>query len=113
MYELLSHRGLGARAQCESCGLYRRIAGQQLCECLDHTTGSASDVTYPHSSHHYATIGNHPYPLGYDVTQQVTPKIMHKIFLKIQFLFYSFAICMVHRGILPVVFRFNSTRSHV
>lgn len=26
MQELLSHRGLGAQAQCEGCGLYRRVA---------------------------------------------------------------------------------------
>jgi hypothetical protein len=44
--ELLSHRGLGARAQRESCGLYRRVARRQLCERLDCATGSASDVIY-------------------------------------------------------------------
>jgi hypothetical protein len=29
MQELLRHRGLGARAQRESCGLYRRVAKRQ------------------------------------------------------------------------------------
>jgi hypothetical protein len=45
--ELLSHRGLGARTQRESCGLYRRVARRQLCERLDCATGNASDLTYP------------------------------------------------------------------
>jgi hypothetical protein len=73
MQELLSHRGLGARAQRESCGLYRRVARRQLCERLDSTTGSANDVTYPNSSHHYTTLGKHPSTLGCDVTQQWRP----------------------------------------
>lgn len=70
MQGLLSHRGLGACAQRESCGLYQRVARQQLCERLDSATGSASDVTYPHSARHYATLGKQPTPLGCDVTQQ-------------------------------------------
>jgi hypothetical protein len=36
--ELLSHRGLGARAQRESCGLDQRVARRQLCERLDYAT---------------------------------------------------------------------------
>jgi hypothetical protein len=47
MQELLSHRGLRARAQRESCRLYRRVARRELCERLDGATGSACDVTYP------------------------------------------------------------------
>jgi hypothetical protein len=38
MQELLSHRGLGACAQWESCGLDRRVARRQLCEHLDYAT---------------------------------------------------------------------------
>lgn len=47
MQELLSHRGLGACSQHENCGLYWHVARRQLCEHLDCTTGSASDVTCP------------------------------------------------------------------
>jgi hypothetical protein len=42
---ILSHRGLGICAQWESCGLYRRIARQQLCEHLDCTTVSTGHLT--------------------------------------------------------------------
>jgi hypothetical protein len=59
MQELLSHRGLWARAQCESCGLYGPVARRQLCERLDGATGSASDLTYPHSSRCCATLDKH------------------------------------------------------
>jgi hypothetical protein len=38
MQELLSHRGLGARAQREIYGLDRRVARRQLCERLDYPT---------------------------------------------------------------------------
>jgi hypothetical protein len=54
MQELLSHRGLGARAQRESCGYYRRIARRQVCERLDCATGSAGNVTHP--NHPVTTI---------------------------------------------------------
>jgi hypothetical protein len=43
--ELLSHRGLGAGAQRESCGLDRRVARRQLCERLDCATVSRGHVT--------------------------------------------------------------------
>jgi hypothetical protein len=56
LQELLSHRDLRARAQRESCGLYRRVARRQLrlhnrkCEWRH----------IPHSTRNYATLGKHP-----------------------------------------------------
>jgi hypothetical protein len=52
--ETVSHRGLGARAQWESCGLYRHVARRQLCECLDCATVSRGHMTsaFPHVTSH-------------------------------------------------------------
>jgi hypothetical protein len=70
MQELLSYRGLGACVQRESCEFYWCVARQQLCERLDGTTGSASDVTYPYSSRCWQTLGKPPSLLGCDVMQK-------------------------------------------
>jgi hypothetical protein len=68
MQKVLSHRGLGARAQRESCGLDRRVARRQLCKRLDCATASrgshdlcvsACDVHTP------ATLGKHHPTLGW------------------------------------------------
>jgi hypothetical protein len=52
--ELLSHRGLGAHAQRESCGLYQRIARWQLFKHLDCATMSRGHVTseFPQMTSH-------------------------------------------------------------
>jgi hypothetical protein len=61
---------LRARTQREICGLYRRIARQQLCERLDCATVSRGHVTSvfpqvtshtPHRARCYATLGKHPF----------------------------------------------------
>jgi hypothetical protein len=53
----LSHRGLGACVQRESCGLYRRVARRQLCERLHCATVSRGHLTsaFPRVTSHTPT----------------------------------------------------------